>query len=250
MRLLVYGDLHLEFEPFELPDVAVDAIVLTGDIGVKLGGLEFAARLAQRTPVVYVAGNHEYYRATIPKLTDELRARAKQQDVFFLENEAAVIGNVRFLGCTLWSDFMLFGSERRQECMLEARLCMSDYQLIRRSPELARLEPMDTLAMCQRSKQWLAKALSSAHDGPTVVVTHHAPSARSIPARYETSGLSAAFASNFDELVAASGAALWLHGHTHHCVDYTIGATRVVSNQRGYPDEAVPGFRPDLVLEL
>lgn len=60
----------------------------------------------------------------------------------------------------------------------------------------------------------------------------------------------AAYASNLDDMVAGSGAALWVHGHTHHCVDYRLGGTRVVSYQRGYPNEPVGGFKPGLVVEL
>ena len=85
---------------------------------------------------------------------------------------------------------------------------------------------------------------------PTVIVTHHAPSLRSISPVFDQDLLNAAFASALDEMVAASEVPLWVHGHTHHCVDYRIGNTRVVSNQRGYPQEAVPGFNPRLVLVL
>lgn len=60
--------------------------------------------------------------------------------------------------------------------------------------------------------------------------------------------VAAAYASALDRLVEGSGAAVWVHGHTHHCVDYRVGRTRVVSNQRGYPGEAVNGFAPDLVI--
>lgn len=248
MKLLVYGDLHVEFAPFEPAAVDADVIVLAGDIGVKLGGLEFAARLARRAPVVYVAGNHEYYRGAMPALTDKLRARARDRGVFFLDNDSATIDGVRFLGCTLWTDFLLFGRERRQECILEARHCMNDYKLIRHSPAYSRLSPNDTIEACNRSTAWLEREIAA--DPPAVIVTHHAPSARSIPERYATSSLSAAFASNFDGLVEASGARAWIHGHTHHCVDYTIGGTRVVSNQRGYPDERVPGFREDFTITI
>ena len=31
---------------------------------------------------------------------------------------------------------------------------------------------------------------------------------------------------------------LWVYGHTHECDDQTIGKTRIISNQLGYPDKA------------
>lgn len=55
--------------------------------------------------------------------------------------------------------------------------------------------------------------------------------------------LSAAYASALDGVVASSGAAYWIHGHTHYNVRYRHGETCVLSNQRGYPDEPVEGSR-------
>ena len=43
---------------------------------------------------------------------------------------------------------------------------------------------------------------------------------------------------------------LWIHGHTHFNVDYKIGQTRVVTNQRGYVDTPNETFDPSLVLEV
>jgi Icc-related predicted phosphoesterase len=82
-----------------------------------------------------------------------------------------------------------------------------------------------------------------------VVVTHHAPSQRSLNPLY-SDPMAAAYATHLDALVEESGVPLWIHGHTHHCVDYRLGRTRVVANQRGYPDEPVGGFDPGLVLDL
>lgn len=249
MKLQVYGDIHTEFEPFDAPRTEADVIVLAGDIGVDRGGLDFAADLAARCPVIYVAGNHEFYRSALPELSDQLRAEAHSRGVHFLENEAVVIDGVRFLGCTLWSDFALFGEEHRIEAMAFAQIGMTDYRVIRKSPAMTRLAPRDTIAVCRRSVDWLRRELAG-DAPPTVVVTHHAPSIRSIPERFMDDLLSAAFASGFDELVESSGAALWIHGHTHHCVDYRIGNTRVVSNQRGYPEEPVDEFSLEGIFEI
>jgi Icc-related predicted phosphoesterase len=84
----------------------------------------------------------------------------------------------------------------------------------------------------------------------TIVVTHHAPSARSEAPYHADSPLKAAFASNLDSLVEQSGVSLWIHGHTHYNGDYMIGSTRVLTNQRGYPDERCKRFNPSLVVEI
>jgi hypothetical protein len=83
-----------------------------------------------------------------------------------------------------------------------------------------------------------------------VVITHHAPSEKSIPPFHLGRILNAAFASNLDWFVENSSVPLWIHGHTHYSVDYKIGRTRVFSNQRGYPHEVDPRFVPDAVIEI
>jgi hypothetical protein len=164
-----------------------------------------------------------------------------------LSDAAAVIGGVRFLGATLWTDFRLLGDPAAG--MAAAQLHMTDFRRIRVEPRYRLARPADTVLWHTLSVRWLRRELWAPHDGPTVVVTHHAPSARSLNPRYADPA-SAAYASDLEALVAASGARLWVHGHTHHCVDYRIGATRVLSNQRGYPDEPANGFDPALVVDL
>jgi Icc-related predicted phosphoesterase len=83
-----------------------------------------------------------------------------------------------------------------------------------------------------------------------VVVTHHAPSQRSIPANYRDDILSAAYASQLDQFVEDSLATVWIHGHIHEQQDYIIGRTRVLCNPRGYPDEPNENFRPDFIIEV
>ena len=108
----------------------------------------------------------------------------------------------------------------------------------------------DTAESHADSVAWLKRELRARDPARTIVVTHHAPSARSIPPFYAGSPLNAAFASGLDALVAGSRVPLWIHGHTHYNVDYMIGETRVLTNQRGYPDEPAAGFNPELVVEL
>jgi predicted phosphodiesterase len=255
MRLWVLSDLHTEFgHPAPPPPpVAPDVIILAGDIGTNLSGFRAAEALAADAPVVYVAGNHEYYGQALPRLTDKLRglsAASSSSGVHFLEDEQVVIGGVRFLGCTLWTDFGLLGPGRLAAAREAAGGAMTDYRRVRKSPEFRRLRPADTAAVHAASRRWLTARLAEAHDGPTVIVTHHAPSARSLRPGQPRGLIDAAYASDLDELVAGSGAALWVHGHTHLCVDYVLGRTRVLSNARGYPDEESEGFRADCVVEL
>jgi Icc-related predicted phosphoesterase len=248
VRIHVLSDLHLEFADFVPPAVDADVVVLAGDTATGVRGMEWAARAFPSAPVVAVAGNHEYYRESAPRIVDKLRDTARRAGVHFLENEAVEIGGVRFLGCSLWTDFRLFGRDPAVPEYASRR--MSDYRAIRIEPEWRRMRPSDTTRWHAESLNWLQGELAAGDGRPTVVVTHHAPSARSMRPEHRDDWLSAAYASALDEVVEGSGAALWVHGHTHYSVSYAIGPTRVLANTRGYPDEPATGFDPALVVEV
>jgi Icc-related predicted phosphoesterase len=97
---------------------------------------------------------------------------------------------------------------------------------------------------------WLKEELSKGDPARTIIITHHAPSHSSEAPYHKNSPLNAAFTSDLDSLIEQSGVPLWIHGHTHYNVDYKIGSTRILSNQRGYPDETCKGFDPKMVVEL
>jgi hypothetical protein len=112
------------------------------------------------------------------------------------------------------------------------------------------LRARDTLDLHYGSRRWLDAVIERGDTSGAVIVTHHAPSARSLPPERSADWPSAAYASDLEPLVEASKARLWVHGHTHWPVDYRIGETRVISNPRGYTDEPVAGFDPALVIDL
>ena len=247
MRIQVLSDLHNEFKALTAAEAGADVVVLAGDIDLGTRGLLWAREAFPSSPVIYVAGNHEYYRHAFPGLTRKLLAMKHTGSVRFLECGAATIRDVRFLGCTLWSDFGIDGDV--EAGMDEALARMNDYDKIRLSPRFRRLRPSDTASRFEASVRWLDDELR--HDAErTVVVTHHAPSARSLNPAFASVGVNSAYASDLEDLIARRKPALWIHGHTHFCVDYMLGGTRVVSNQRGYPHIPVKGFDPAMVVEI
>lgn len=243
MRIHLISDLHAVFAPFELPETDADVLVLAGDIDVGLRGVEMASAWNARLPVIYVAGNHEYYGESVPRHTARLAAAA---DVHFLERGAVEIAGVRFFGCTLCTDFELFSN--RSTAIAAAQTAMNDFWKIRTEPEYRRLRPRDLEALHAISLGWLLGRLDEPFGGPTVVVTHHAPLIRSCRPEHRLDPVTAAFASNLEWLLDGR-ALLWLHGHTHYACDYEIGGTRVVANQRGYPGEST-GFDPGFVVTV
>jgi len=248
MLLHVISDLHIEFASFEPPKTDADIVILAGDVGCGFQGLEWAMHYFPDKPVLYILGNHEYYGHRIPGLIGDLRSRSIGTNVFVMESGEASIDGVRFLGCTLWTDFNLFGNAG--SAIGEALRGMSDYELIRHSNSGIKLHPIYTRDLFMDSKKWLEEKFNDSCVGKTIVITHHAPSGKSILGKYSRDILNAAFASGLDSLVAKSHADVWIHGHTHSVFDYELGSTRVLCNPRGYPKEDVGNFNPGLVVEI
>ena len=260
MRVHVLSDLHLEQAPFTPPPPpadrpptgtatetgAADVVVLAGDVHPGVAGVRWARDAFPRTPVLYVAGNHEFWGHRHPALVDELRAAAEGSTVRVLERDAVELGGVRFLGTTLWTDFALFGHAGR-----EARSCarLPDFRRITADDSGRHLTPQATVVRHEEDRDWLARELA-ASTLPTVVVTHHAPHRRSQDPRFEGQRSSAAFSSHLEDLILARRPRLWIHGHLHWRFDYRVGDTRVVCNPRGYPGEATNGFDPGWVVEV
>ncbi len=251
MKIGVFSDLHLEFGKYDPPKVDADIIILAGDIHVGDQGIEWAKDVFKEKEVIYVIGNHEYYHGDFSKITDQIRKKATGSNIHVLEKEKLVIGEVCFLGCTLWTDFDLFGN--RELDGMNAQYRMPDFNIINLSQEKRPLEPTDTVHWHNQSKQWLAEKTSpkSGKKKKMVVITHHTPSHQSIPKQYKTDALSAAFASNMDRFIMEHSIDLWVHGHVHESCDYALGNTRIICNPKGYGlREENNGFNPDLVVEI
>lgn len=159
-----------------------------------------------------------------------------------------VIDGVRFQGTTLWTDFKLFGESSREAVMAKCQRGLNDFRLIHYG-NLGAFSPIHAAEIFERDLAWLTAKLDEPFDGKTVVITHHLPSLLSVSARFKDDPCSAAFASNLDHLFGKMD--LWIHGHTHDSVDYTVNGTRVICNPRGYwKRELNPRFIPDLVVEI
>jgi len=247
MKLHVLSDLHIEFGDFTLPETDADVIVLAGDIGVGMGGLEWIERQCIDKPIIYVPGNHEFYKHDI-NIIDELKKMASK-NLYVLNNDMLVIDGVRFIGSILWTDFMLFGSAEKYFSVHNAKDSMSDFSLITHSGK--RFMPEDSIRLHEESRNWMECMLSESFQGNTVVVTHHAPSSSSVPARFSNSLLTPAFASNLEHMMGDNRVALWIHGHTHDSFNYEVCGTRVVCNPRGYVlHELSRDFDPDFVISV
>ncbi|MCB1979747.1 MAG: metallophosphoesterase [Burkholderiaceae bacterium] len=250
MNIQLLSDLHLEVHPQFEPEPApqADVLVLAGDVGsYQTGsllqgehfGLERFSPLPQYaawpTPVIFVPGNHEYDAQDFHAAQDRLRASCERLGLIWLERETAVLGSVRFVGTTLWSDFDALADDAgvgkdQRLAMREKAFRAANYYLRTTG---STLDGMPLLAPEVRSlalqcRAWLAQALSLPFDGPTVAITHFAPSLRSADPRYGLTPGTAGFCNALDALLPS--ACLWLHGHLHTPIDYTARGVRADSS--------------------
>jgi predicted phosphodiesterase len=251
--LNILSDLHLSQGPLKTPEKDADLIILAGDVARPKEAVSWASGIAK--PVLYVLGNHEFYGGTIAGTVEELKRLCTGTNIHVLDNEELVIDGVRFLGTTLWTDFNLFGEgEKRAAAMQEALAFTRDFSRIRiGEAQETVFTPADSAALFKIQAGWLEKKLTERYLGPTVVITHHAPSRKSIHPRFSDSLLNACFVSDAEHLLDGSRVRLWIHGHTHDSFDYLLNGTRVICNPRGYAKGGVnenPLFDANLLVEI
>jgi predicted phosphodiesterase len=245
MKLHILSDLHTEFADFSPPHNDADVVILAGDIGVGLGGIQWASDHFADNPVIYVPGNHEYYNHDI-ELINELISKSAA-NIHVLNNGEIELNGVRFLGSTLWTDFRLYGEGEARHSRQQAKQLLTDFKII--TQRGLTFTPEDSVELHEASKVWIEGQLKQPFSGPTVVVTHHLPAAMSVAKQYANDPINPAFASNLEDLFEAYCPDLWIHGHTHVPCDYELFDTRVVCNPRGYPRESNKvGFREDLII--
>ncbi len=251
MKLHILSDLHLEFSDFQpMSSIDADVVVLSGDIALGASGIAWARDKWPDREIVYVCGNHELYRRDFNETKALMQIAAKAARVHLLDNGEAIINGVRFLGATLWTDFLLFGYAWKGEAMAVGQRGLMDFELIHYG-RLGQFRPTDMISLHEASLAWLTRALATPFAGKTVVVTHHLPSMRSVADRFRHDLMAACFASNLDYLFGKM--ALWIHGHTHDNFDYVVNGTRVICNPRGYvtyKGQENFDFDPRLVVEI
>ncbi len=278
MKIHLLSDLHLEFSmpSNKLGAIESDVVVLAGDIHSGALGISWAGMTWTDRPVIYVPGNHEYYRRSYNAHRAQMRKVAAQYDnIQLLDRGAIVIGDVLFVGATLWTDFEYFGKGdivKRADAMAFAARYMNDYRLIRVADDANRGDrpfmPEDSIrifaielaflqGLLKMDSMALAKQFNVDRIRRRVVVSHHLPSDGSVHPRYAGSELNPAFASRIDDTVGLAD--LWLHGHTHESADYLLEKpnghpTRVVCNPRGYSryeqDVENYSFNPALIVQI
>jgi len=250
-RILIASDAHNEGrrDRIILPDTTdVDVCIVAGDFNEPIAKSIYSLQEASKgeVDIIYVAGNHEHYgRVYRDNIIAGYRAADECPNVHFLENEIATVKGIRFIGATLWTDYAINGNVGLGK--MAAQQSVHDYRYIyERESVLVTADFFE--AAHSRSRQFISSALAVPFDGPTVVVTHHAPHPDSIFHWYRNDAHNAAYASDLTEIIFNGAPALWVHGHTHHSFDYKVFQTRIICNPLGTAGAPNPEYNPRLVI--
>lgn len=246
-RALIGSDLHINHHKDETSDQLIndfaeqadglkpDVLILAGDLFDGFArSIEFLNNLhsAINTPVLFVPGNHDFYGYPLSKSVASQVAGELDHGIHLLYRDEVVIKRTRFLGATLWSS-LANGTHADS-----ARFRVSDFSQIESPADNGEMVSTDEyMAEHQEDVSWLESMLRAPHDGATVVITHHAPSFRSLHPRFAGSDINGLFCSDLDALLFRHGPEVLVHAHLHDAVNYRIGATQLISNPRGYPSE-------------
>lgn len=261
MGLRIASDIHNEFEKWDIqitPEDKNNILVLAGDIHPRAGSAEWLSEIAPSfKEIVLVLGNHDYWKDSLETASKRLKERLtnlKVNNVHVLDRESyeTEMDNkpVRFLGCTLWTDF----NNSDSLTMWDASQTMKDYKKVRTHGGTKHLSTFDILKSHEKDKAFLEEHLNIPFDGYTIVVTHHAPSSQSVdpmfkdPKHYHANG---SYVSNLDNWILDKTFDYWFHGHTHFSFNYPFGSGFVICNPRGYaPTDLNPDFEENFMLQL
>jgi predicted phosphodiesterase len=262
MKIAIASDLHLEFGDYEIENTEqADVLILSGDIMIArdlhdhpeeniskseqnslgkrqesaLRFRDFLKRVSLKFPnVVYVAGNHEFYRGKFIGSLQDLRNECfKFPNIHFMEDDCRKIDDVTFIGSTLWTD-MNKGDPLTLHSVADM---MNDFRLIVHDGlGYTRLRPAHVADRHRRSVAYIRAVTERKFEEKFVVVGHMAPSKISIHPKYKDDHIiNGAYTSDLSEFILDHPQIkLWTHGHTHEDFDYQIGSTRIVCNPRGY----------------
>lgn len=241
------SDLHNEFSVYQPEVLDADVVLLVGDIDVKARGVKWASEAFPNSTVLYVPGNHEYYGGQLGHTLRKMREAASEtNNVKVVDRDEVVIGGVRFLGATGWTNYTSTGN--LPVAQWDAQQTMKDFKKIR-TASYSRTRPLDFMKENQLTVDWLRAKLAEPFEGKTAVMTHHAPLMELIDDHPESgTHIDACYANRWNAMMGST-VDIWFSGHTHFAMDKVIDGTRNISNQRGYPGEVI-GFNPRLVINL
>jgi len=248
MKLGLISDTHAEFAIAKPINVNVDVFIAAGDIGVAndLKSLYnmFSIIKDHAEHVVYVLGNHEFYKSDYKSALDKIYTFTQNNNIHLLDIELGtqdlVIDGTTFWGSTLWTDFNNNDFVAKQT----AKNFLNDFRLIEHNNK-----PITPEKIYEINQQSISKINYNAD----VIITHHSPII--IPnSKYPLDDITYCFSNTtLEQKIVDSKVKVWAYGHSHESMDMDLNGTRVISNQSGYNNayrEEDTGYNSDLIISI
>ena len=259
MKILLISDLHIDINQKilkthdfgffkQLKDDEINILLIAGDIA---GSSYFTTKMVEqiakyindcrlKTKVIFTIGNHEPYSYDIESKTIEdinrwLRVNYNSGTVEFLQDTYTVIDDYVIFGSTLYTDFSLCNNQKND--MIDIPRYINDFKYCKTETEdeVYTVKPVDYLHKFIKSRYMIKEVCKKFPDKKIVILTHFAPSGKSIHSQYVASNLNPFYASNLEDIINEyDNIKLWCHGHTHNQFDYKIGNTTILCNPYGY----------------
>jgi Icc-related predicted phosphoesterase len=265
MKFILGSDFHLEEEKSHnipcsiLPEPDTDFIVLAGDVGEGFSHIDWLKEASdkyckgKKTEIIYLPGNHCFYNSYVGKKEILIKERLENYHVHVINEGYLEVGDYVFICATLWTDFSLF-PDRVKEAKMDYQATMIDRKKVKGRGRKKLFENnMQKLSI--ENIRFIRQTLERFKNKKCIVVTHHAPSIKSIPDELQDDIDAVCYANNLEELILTNPQIkVWCHGHIHHSSDYYIGSTRIICNPfKGmwYEDEwANQNWNPSLHIKL
>lgn len=270
----IYSDIHLDFDittksfdfsmlwfPEELETDKNTTLILAGDLWHAKKPYSYKNEswikvLSERFQyVIIVLGNHDFWGGNFPKEYENYENAFKDQkltNTYLLQDSIIEIGKNKFIGGTLWTDYMS-GNPTAME--MAENGAMKDYKYIKYGIVYQRVRAKHLLSAHNKTKNFIfTHAIKEYPEQKIWVITHHLPTIRSIPEEYtqeysKSLYENALYYSDLDSEIKKVQIDYWVHGHAHRVQDYFIGKTQIISNPRGYTGEETL-YNPWHLLEL
>lgn len=243
MKILITSDCHCEFhadngiafieELTEQANKLADVLIIAGDFHTTRKLRKYLRMVCEQSkiPVIFVEGNHEFYRGTFEKVQRHLAQLVDEYPHFHhLYNSDVIIDGQRFLGGTLWFPEDPFNA------IYEKRF--NDFVYIKNFKDWVYVENRKTV-----------KYLTRMVRHGDIVVTPHAPSDMSRDPRFASDDpLNRFYVTNMEQVMVHKKPAIWVHGHMHNPVNYMLHETQVVAAPYGY--KKYEHTQPPKLLEI
>lgn len=221
MKIRLISDTHFEFyeDRSLFKNYGEDVLVIAGDLAVGHANvLDALSKFKQYNEhIIYVPGNHEYYGSSIKEFDSNLKSFKG-----FLNPGTLKIGDVTFIGATLWTNF-----SNNQFSKMSSAQAISDF---------GKIKGFHT-DVCANLNSVHTKFLKDAYSlpGKKVFVTHFLPDKALIAPVYRgNSAINDYFANDLGNWISDLSCSTWLFGHSHAKTSLEIGGTLVFSNPYGY----------------